>query len=422
MSFIRNYKDIGLNLALLVSFTYLLAYYQVGIHDIGVYIDSGKAILHGINPYDPIISRSGTVGPIPLAILDYLLPSKIAPAFFQGLSLASILFFLKNIYPWENKYPYKVAGLLIIWSSPVRELLATNQATGIVLGFVGAGLFLYKGKFVSSELIRSVLVGLSFTLAIDLKPHIAAVFIFAWYIFQRDFKGLIYTGMIFVICHLLIDLSQQRFLELDYIRSMKELTLKATKGQLGDSVSFWPITNNLMNSPQFVNAISYILVILVAAASIYYAYKGIWNKFVFFSFLAPSFSMYFHFYDMIPLVALTIAFTLFSKNVLLSTVTFSMLVIPKIYLDPKNVLLMLILCALINFWDTKRNEMKTIYVIRFACGILISFLIRVLNSSMNLSDHLLQSIVVSECIILTVLVFIKYNYVTSKKGNRDLTF
>ena len=106
---IGNIHEFILRGLITISILYLLFHYRAGgptesysqssLRDLGPYIDGGKAVLHGQNPYIPAITRSGPFGSIPLVLLFYFIPESLIMPIFQLLSLLGIILFAKIMFP-----------------------------------------------------------------------------------------------------------------------------------------------------------------------------------------------------------------------------------------------------------------------------------------------------------------------------------
>ena len=128
---------------------------------------------------------------------------------------------------------------------------------------------------------------------------------------------------------------------------------------------------------------------------------------IFCSFLAPSLFIYFHFYDVVPLTVILAILVLRVKNHILVAFSVSMYLIPIEYMSIKNTILVYAFIILLTVLKSKRLE-KTIWIrnsLLSITGWAMSYLLHTFNSILGFSDHLLQSLIVTECLIIVTVLF-----------------
>ena len=115
-----------------------------GLTDTGIYLEIGKQVFNGQNPYLEG-ARTGALGTVVLYIVSLGIPKAIFATVFQLINIAGILFFATKILPIKVLTNQFLAfSTILIWTSPVRENLVCHQINGLVLGHqmeVGFGLF-----------------------------------------------------------------------------------------------------------------------------------------------------------------------------------------------------------------------------------------------------------------------------------------
>jgi len=392
-----------------LSAIYLLFYYRDGgnMHDAGVYIDSGFAVFKGENPYE-CCSRWGSFGPVPFSALMSLVPFAIRATTVRILSLIGIYLFLRTIFPSKRTFEPYFMFLIILWSSPVRELLVTNQMTGIAIGLLALGVKLNEGIGGAKPAITSrFFSAIFFVMALDMKPHISLVFFLSWIIYKREIKSFIWTIVTLVTTHIIIDLSQFRILELDWLSNLRGVNASASQNTLGDSLAFWPILNNYFAAGKFFYYFSFLLTICLTILCFNLAKNRKWEVVVVLSFFIPATSIYFHFYDVVPLSVVLGILVVRIKNLFPTTFCVSMFLIPIEYRSAKNIILVLVIAlglfAVRSFRTDLKQTIGNLFLLM--AGLFGSLGLHLFNSSLHLSDHLLQSLIVTECLILVMSLY-----------------
>ena len=95
------------------------------------------------------------------------------------------------------------------------------------------------------------------------------------------------------------------------------------------------------------------------------------------------------------------------KNHVLVAFSISMYLIPIEYMSIKNTILVYAFIILLTVRKSKRLE-KTIWIRNSLLSIIgwaMSYLLHTFNSILGLSDHLLQSLIVTECLIIVTVLF-----------------
>ena len=96
------------------------------------------------------------------------------------------------------------------------------------------------------------------------------------------------------------------------------------------------------------------------------------------------------------------------NNIFLATFTVSFILIPKEYLIARNQILILAIVTLYVLFEIVRNkEAGTLKILASALlGVIVSFLLRIFNTNLELSDHLLQSLIVTESLMMIIGLFV----------------
>lgn len=395
-----------------VSVAYIVIYYNDGgdIHDAGVYFDSGWKVLRGQNPYD--ISRCGSFGPVPFALFLSIFPDLARAAVCRIMSLVGIYLFSRLIFPAQRALEHLAILLVLLWLSPVRELMVTNQMSGIAIGLLALGMELMNNSTFTKKDAWKLLLGATlFTMALDIKPHLCIFFLLSWAIYKRTLSKLTVVATIWITTHFVIDLSQKRIIELDWLSNLRNLNSRASADSLGDSLSFWPILNHYIDAPEAFFKISIACTLILTVICFYSAYDGRWQDAVILSFFIPSVYVYYHYYDTVPLCVVFVLILFRINNPFLVSFSTSVIIIPKEYNSIRNQLLVLMVIGFLMCWKiASRNISNLRMQLPLACaGYSASMVFHSINTNLHLSDHLLQSLIVTESlfIILHLYLYIK---------------
>jgi hypothetical protein len=432
-TFLRQWASKILSTLIVLSSTFLLYQYREGglkdagltdtsIRDVGGYISTGKRIIDQVNPYIPDGelwggARWGTFGTIPVALIAELIPRFLQVVVFQMLGLLGLYLFLATVFRRIPKvYVYSIF-LLLIWSSSYREMLATNQIIGMVLGLIAMGinaLFLYEGN--KRHLIK-FLGTLSFVIALDLKPHISGLLIVGLYLFFRRGLDFIWLVTLYVFTHATVNVYLGRIVEIDWIEKVGTLSDRANRNELGDSVTFWPIIRKYIDIEGSFGVVSKATLLLLVLLTFWLAYKKNWGSFFFLSFFAPAFSIYFHYYDAVPFIALILWAVLTRQQSILSFVVLDLLIISKEATSLKNIVLVVSISFLVAIFSTSANSIRIRNLIFSVIGFGTWQLIYYANSNLNFNQYELQSLVVTEVLVLAALYFIASSRESNKLQN-----
>jgi hypothetical protein len=409
---LKKYRLVAFGLA---SLCYLLFYYRQGgvkdvgvinpgIRDVGVYVDAGKLILRGENPYVLIGNRFGFVGCVPFAIVSYLIPSNFETLFFQLLNLTGCLVF---VFVFKKFFPRNNTGLVVVtllFISSTREMLVTNQITGIIMGLLASAFYLSEiGIEKSSKKCTFFAAGL-FVMALDLKPHLVIIFLGVYLISSKNRSLFFMTTFLWVGLHGLVDLMHQEILEFDWLKVLTDLQNQAQGGNLNDSVSFWPLINEISGFAHIPLFILTLPTILATIWLFYAAQKTPLPQIIIWPFIVPAFSIYFHHYDLIPVTVL-ILLAVEEKNIrylLLPTMFF---IIPIEYSNLQNQALVM---TLLMLWKIE-SKFDISYSALFFSWVGFN-LLHILNVYLEQLIGNLQSIIVTEIIVFSVAITLNQRF------------
>lgn len=375
---------------------------NVGLRDLGPFVDGGKAIISGINPYDPVLTRGGSAGSLAIGILSILIPQGLVMISFQILNFLGLFYFIRKFpiqLTLETRY---IIFLIGIWSAPFRENLSLNQITGIVLGLIALG---FLTEFRKNRVIRIIISRLSIGLAMDLKPQIVFPIIIIFFIFKYFRREILEAGVTLLSIHIFIDLRIGKIIEKDYLHFLSTLAKQSKGSDFGDSVTYWPLLQELGINLRgiFVGTSAMIVV-----GFLIYKLTAIKNpaSILALSVIVPTFGSYYHLYDAVGVA--TIALIYFSKEsrLLLPTIIFGCLVMIPIELNSiQNFLIEIFGVSLIGFLAL--STYKPIEVIaKSGIGLLAGFLLNCINHHLSDTAHNMQIIVTTEIVALATFILV----------------
>ncbi len=385
---------------------------DTSIRDVGGYITTGIKIMNRVNPYIPDGefwggARWGTFGTVPVAMISELVPRNLQVVFFQVIGLLGLYLFINTVFSKVPKVYVNSVFLLLIWSSSFREMLTTNQIIGIVLGFVALGIrFIFSEDSRDISPLNQALGALCFVVALDLKPHISGLLIVGLYIYFRKGKDFIWLVSAYLVTHAAVDLYLGKIVELDWIKIVNGLSDRANKNELGDSVTIWPVIRRLVDFQESFGIISKLTLFLLIALTFWAAYKKYWQTFLFLSFFVPAFSIYFHYYDGVPLFSLVFWAILSKEKTIFSFVVLDMLIISKETSNLRNMLLVISISLMVAVLSTASNQKRLKNLVSAGFGFAAWQFIATLNSKSNSDQYQLQSLVVTQVLILASVFFV----------------
>lgn len=395
-----------------------LDYFGPPLRDIGLYIDAGKAILNGENPYDTIGNRFGFVGCIPFALIATVFPESVLNLIFQLFNILGLITFILIFNKLYTNFRPELVIITSLWLSSFRETLATNQITGILLGLLSIGYYFSLPNKLQVSKFKIVAGAFSLVLAIDLKPHLSLIFFVILVVKSRNFQLFKFVTLVWVILHGLVNLSQRKILEFSWLDKVLDLQNQAENASLGDSVSFWPLLSKALSIESFPTLLLFLPMLTVFVCLILLSNSLTWQDVFVWSFLTPSFFIYFHHYDIVPAVVLIL--------ILIQSRYFKYLLIPVgFFLIPiefdslRNQALVL---AIFLLWKYQLKPYISYSNLIISWSSLI--LMHIFNSQITSSPKIIQSLVVSQMIfmILILLGFRIYYQNHANKLDKDKSY
>jgi hypothetical protein len=368
-----------------------------GPRDVGVYIAAGNAILRGLNPYELVGNRFGAVGAVPFGVIDFFVPENLTTVIFQILNIVGVIFFIRTVVQVKVKYGKEITYFLVILFSATREMLVTNQITGILMG-VFALWYTQQLRFLSTKSAKNLaIVALAAIFLVDLKPHLFGMILLFSFIKNKNLKVIFTTVGAWAILHLFVDFTQQRILELDWLNILLDLQAQAKDGELPDAVSFWPLVSYLTSFDHLPTLVLMAPMLLGLIALTFYSTRCDFHDLLPWLFLLPASSIYFHYYDLVPALIFMVASQLKkSSDYFLFAIGF--LVIPQEITNSRN--FVFILAALIS-WKLLIDRSWSLRALSLsAFGLVVSYLcVRYFDGNPRLT----QSWIVTESVIIAAI-------------------
>lgn len=341
---------LGLSIAILINvYSYRLGSARVdkgqdpGLRDLGTYLSAGQQFLTGVDPYLNPNYRAGPSLLLIFGVLEKFVSPSVLGWALQLATVIGVLFFVNffsGVKLGQNFVPY----LIIIFLSSTRENLVNIQLTGFL-----ALIFAYGIKFILSQTfsIRTV-IGVFLTgIAIDTKPHLFLLTFLYVVVYKGKKRCFLFMVMSIVFTHTLISIYLEKNITISYLRQIISLTKMRSDGELSESLVFWPILEEFLLSPRTTIVLSYLVLasLIIILLSKLSARKDYENG-ILLSLLIPAFGIFFHYYDLALVIALSLMI-LKKRNSKLYIPLAMFFLIPENVLHLENILFMALITTLI---------------------------------------------------------------------------
>ncbi len=383
-----------------------------GPRDVGVYINAALDVFSGDNPYQNSAARFGTFGSLPFIVLAPLsTPQVVAVTQILGIiGFQFLIFTLSRIYSLQINWLIPIIPLF----ASSRENLVTAQVTGILCGLIGISfILLLKPKSPTNIFLSALLAAL----VIDLKPHLMIFFVAVVLIQIKRSYVLIFSLLIILSMHTIINLMHGEFLEASWLRTLSSIEESASLGNFTDSHTFWPTVAVLYNNTSAISIISTSLVIVVGFISIYFSKSNKSPYVCMAALFVPAFSIYFHLYDLVLINCLILAIInkspLRNKEFLLGFFVSQSLQGTNIY-SIFSFSAFVISWSIFNLISAKNfTKWKTLYSL---AGLLLSITLNYIVS-LVISENLIHSFRISLTLVYTLLtlIYLYFRFSTSTK-------
>jgi hypothetical protein len=330
---------------------------------------------------------------------------------FQLLNILGLITFILIFNKLYTKFRPELVIITSLWLSSFRETLATNQITGILLGLLSIGYYFSLPNKLQASKFKIVAGAFSLVLAIDLKPHLSLIFFVILVVKSRNFQLFKFVALVWVMLHGLVNLSQRKILEFSWLDKVLDLQNQAENASLGDSVSFWPLLSTALSIESFPTLFLFLPMLTVFVCLILLSNSLTWQDVFIWSFLTPSFFIYFHHYDIVPAVVLIL--------ILIQSRYFKYLLIPVgFFLIPiefdslRNQALVL---AIFLLWKYQLKPYISYSNLIISWSSLI--LIHMFNSQITSSPKTIQSLAVSQMIFM-ILILLGFRIYSQNHANK----
>lgn len=392
------------SLLFLIFSSFAIAYYyrNGGTRDFGLYIKAGSAFVHGENAYLTQGWRSGSFGSAFVWLISWPIPNVLKVYFIQTITFAGFWVFSRR-FAQNNLNSYWTLGL-ILFLSPVREVINTLQITGFVFGLLAFFLSDIKVKTEWIHKIISALKILSLAVAFDLKPHSIIFILFLLAIKNYKRKQMLLAVLVDLIGHGVVDFINGNFLEYHWFRGIANVG--NASGVNGESTSIWKVIDHYSNSKIDTKLISILFILGALAVFFKLLQKASINQILIYGLTASSFLTYMHYYDLAPLAIVVLVMYLETKNSIIGFSLIMFLFLPREIQDPVNllVLIILILISLLAKLSNRTLEnFSKFYLIKIFLAALTYGAFQFANSVMESSYRLGHAVMTSETMLLTYL-------------------
>jgi len=403
----------ALRLGALISVPILLFYYrsggiadlsrtQISFRDLGPFLDGGMAIINGVNPYDPVLTRGGSAGSLALAVVAVLIPHGLTLMAFQLLNIVGIALFIKNFPVTVSKEMRFTIFLIVVWSAPFRENLSLNQISGIILGLLAFS-FNQDGK--NHNLIKIVFYRSCFAVALDLKPHLLLPVLITLFIFNYFRKEIIQAIGVLLVFHILIDIRIGSVIEIEYLKLLTNLAGQSTGNNFGDSVTYWPLLRSIGIDVQGVVAGVAVMILAGMLIQRFIKNKNFVSIFGM-SMILPTFGSYFHLYDAVGIITITLFFYTSRSRYLLLTILLGSIIMIPIELNSLQNWLIEIFGLILLLAMYKRIEKLYQLTQKSIAGLCLGLSMHLINKEIANSAQEMQVLVTTEIVAIAAALIV----------------
>jgi hypothetical protein len=244
----RSEFDLGLAGFLVISVAFCL-FHPLTFNDYGIYLAAGKRLLNNQNPYADPLFRSGYLAATLFYFYSLLIPAKVGILLIRTFSLFALFrlirFSVKDISTKSQIFCFS----LILWSTPVRALIADTQVTGILIAlFLGANSFSFALR--PSKIFfygKNFMCSLLFLISVDIRPQLAIVVLIIWVAQNKKYFLGAYTLLSWIVLRISVGhLCHKNF---NYIEIHQLLAINKWYLPNSDSTSFWRLAEYWGMSP-----------------------------------------------------------------------------------------------------------------------------------------------------------------------------
>ena len=367
-----------------ISALYLIMINRRGaLLDAEVYRTAGEQVIKGINPYSNGF-RSGPLGAVFIYLIGLIGPKSLIEILLAILNMIGILFFASKYLRISKFRGFLPFATLLIWSSPVREMLLNHQLVGICLGLITISTHLDISVF--NKLLNNLVLSIPLSIALDLKPQLVIPILLFSIVKFKKFWITILAIVLIVVSNLVFSARLESILILDQINVINQINKSSTTGTWNDISNIWTILDYYLPNYslwQVFSIISTIIMMVLILVVTKYKDPGV-GLLLLASF--PVFSIYCHTYDLVPLSAFAI-YLIVKNN--LTTINFwatCVILIPYKSFEIRNIIFLLMIIMLLSY-SNENQIFRKITTFKNAFLGLILYFLTALGLSLLTSDQ-----------------------------------
>ncbi len=310
---------------------------EPGMRDLGMYLAGGRSFLDKIDPYVATQMRFGPSLLPFFGILDKVFDDRFLAISFQLTAILGIVIFA-SIFSKISIRKNFLLVTIVCWLSSVRENLVNIQVTGLLAFLFASGYHLaFSRKKKLFEFMGFFLMAIS----IDTKPHLFGLTFIVICSYLRNLHALVSVSAIVIANHVILSMFNGHFLTLSWFRTLSGVYDLRNSGELGESLFLWPILEKFGLS-ESIGALSSTVVCLLLI--IYLLFKTVQNKETYrqiieLSLMIPVFGIFFHYYDLAPLIALLYLNLVQERQLKTAISLLPIILIPGNFLSAQNIVL-----------------------------------------------------------------------------------
>jgi hypothetical protein len=196
---------------------------NLGLSDVGYYINAGQTILEGNNPYRTIPEYfSGPISGVFFKLTYSSLGSPGASSVFLILALTNVLGLYLFVKFTTKDFPeYKITGLvflLMILSPGIRETIRLGQISGILMGLAAILVVAFKNP--KKSIAKTAVIFTLGLLLLEMKPHIMGLFVLCLFVYYKSFILLIKFIIFVATCVFCTYLVAGSFIHYDWLTKL----------------------------------------------------------------------------------------------------------------------------------------------------------------------------------------------------------
>jgi hypothetical protein len=272
--------------------------------------------------------------------------------------------------------------------------------------------------------VSFTLVSFASAVFLDLKPHILIPFIALTFLHKMNFRYIVATGLIWGIGHLVVGL----LFGFSHVKNWVILILEIGESQNfenfdGAAHNYWQlVTYYLKSDIKFVQFIPFFLYFVSLLVSCLIIRKVSFLGLCALAITCIGFSSYSHFYDFIPLVAISLVALHREKYSSFENFFVLFVILPQNWNIPENVIFVILTSAAYSTFrclddvsSNGQNQRQIIFKIIYTnfIGLFLYFSLQIFNFYLPLPEKLIDAVTTSELLILFLAIL-------GRKGFRSL--